>query len=1285
MSVIVQKLYTDYLAAYKMKVAAENQANSLRIISSDIYTEEERFVYELIQNAVDAYSDTQNTQLEIEIVLNDYYLVFMHNGCPFNDRDVEGICGIANGGKMSDTQKIGYKGIGFKSVFVHSNEVTISSGEHCFKFAESEWNNYGYKMPWQIIPIECKEPILLEGRNKYNVATFILLKHPERMLDTIAKLLNNSQFLLFLRCKNARINFVHNGSVQTELLKNTNDKVVELSSNGSLDSKWMIHSIPESRAIVPDSTKELIANDEKTPNKLKESNYFDLSFAIKVDEEGKIVKVEDEEAALYTYLPTSMKSGFSFLVNANFITDAGRQQIHKDCEWNKFLYSVIPGEFLNWMAEISGKYKEDYYKVLPLHKKGTSVLDSIFNQSLNQALNEISFIPPVNGSSLLKVSEAVLDKIRITSAFEESIIICHINKVYSKNFKDGCFIANRGTTIFSDYGVFMFDKDKIIDLFKDNDIVANADVSFDIKLIRYLHEHTETIKNPNEQTSFLENLSKANIVLSDEEVMVSPSELFFPSDCKIGLTNDVRIVHERVYERITADEKKWLDTIGVKKQTPANYIYNVICKNEYVTIENAIEVGRFVFNAYYDGHLKRDELHRLSSLKFITKNGTLKSINDLYLGSIYSPEVDIEPVLNEDIFISEEYITNGNDKEWSIFLKSIGVPNTLSIKRCKVDKNDEEKYPILSIYKDNLESKYWPSYNGWDYYFVLSYYSVDYFPIISFKNSSNSLLKIVFSAILGQSISINNLASYAKGSSGSFSRTLLLDNQQYIGEQFLTYAIKNHQLFPATNGQKLLSKNLFRNTPSIVEIGGSYLPVIDVDCEIDNTWLDILNLKNNLGLCDYLTILSGIANDPETDNKERIELVYQKIVDDCNLEYDSTRTIVISWASNNKILASDGKFYLPAELSYVTLPGFEGGAQVYLSEHNAKLLPLFEAMGVKIITEDSLTLSIGEPQYEDESFLRIFNERKCAIAMLKAGKECSDEEFREAYREICDRLIKAHFYQCASIKVCSANFQKSMLSFCEEYNFYYIGRFSFAKMDTLLTPLCNFMSIPGNERALLNVIFNTSDDLFEYFIDAGYNTDFLTELVELPAVISAGDAILSGQIGGDINKAEQFEYSAEAKALVKTRLETEGFEFTEGLGQYSVITGVQKDGIEYPLVVKSCKNFEHKLHINPSEWEHLFRPNSMLWLHFGQGRIFPIKIKELFAYQDKLTLSFDTCNLQHNERLRKILNVMHYFNNVHFDVQGLMPDQNRGNSLQDYLFTTNNDGDDLSAVDSSIL
>ena len=57
----------------------------------------------------------------------------------------------------------------------------------------------------------------------------------------------------------------------------------------------------------------------------------------------------------------------------------------------------------------------------------------------------------------------------------------------------------------------------------------------------------------------------------------------------------------------------------------------------------------------------------------------------------------------------------------------------------------------------------------------------------------------------------------------------------------------------------------------------------------------------------------------------------------------------------------------------------------------------------------------------------------------------------------------------------------------------------------------------------------------------------------------------------------------------------------------------------------------------------------------------------------------------HDNRLKKIMDVMRYFNNVHFDVQGIIPDQNRGNSLHDYMFATNSDGDDLTAIDESIL
>lgn len=153
---------------------ATSQANSLVLLSSGIYTEEERFIFELLQNAVDAH-DNVNGLLDVKILLKADYLIFMHNGAAFSERDIEGLCDVGNGNKMKDATKIGYKGIGFKSVFMRSTDVTVKSGGYCFKFNKEYWNEYWdknwntaeygerdsdkrYAMPWQIIPIEACPP-----------------------------------------------------------------------------------------------------------------------------------------------------------------------------------------------------------------------------------------------------------------------------------------------------------------------------------------------------------------------------------------------------------------------------------------------------------------------------------------------------------------------------------------------------------------------------------------------------------------------------------------------------------------------------------------------------------------------------------------------------------------------------------------------------------------------------------------------------------------------------------------------------------------------------------------------------------------------------------------------------------------------------------------------------------------------------------------------------------------------------------------------------------------------
>ena len=203
--------------------------------------------------------------------------------------------------------------------------------------------------------------------------------------------------------------------------------------------------------------------------------------------------------------------------------------------------------------------------------------------------------------------------------------------------------------------------------------------------------------------------------------------------------------------------------------------------------------------------------------------------------------------------------------------------------------------------------------------------------------------------------------------------------------------------------------------------------------------------------------------------------------------------------------------------------------------------------------------------------------------------------------------------------------------------------------------------------------------IIEYLEDKEYDVDDIKS--EMHPIITSGGSVVSvgGQIGGGVDKAKQIADSNEAKALVLAKLEKEGFDVSDVDSDWSVIKGVTRDGIAYPLVVKSCKNWDHKLFLNPDEWRQLFKPNSMLWLHLGNSVVAPIKAYELFTYQDKLSLTFDTVNLMMDDRINKIMEVMRYFNNVHLDVATLNPDQHRAEHLEEYLFDANNaDNSDLS-------
>ncbi len=92
-----------------------------------LYSERTHFIFELIQNAEDAGATW------LDFGLSGDRLEVRHDGRPFTEADVRGVCGVAQSAKSGDLTKIGQFGIGFKSVYAYTRTPRIHSGAEHFR------------------------------------------------------------------------------------------------------------------------------------------------------------------------------------------------------------------------------------------------------------------------------------------------------------------------------------------------------------------------------------------------------------------------------------------------------------------------------------------------------------------------------------------------------------------------------------------------------------------------------------------------------------------------------------------------------------------------------------------------------------------------------------------------------------------------------------------------------------------------------------------------------------------------------------------------------------------------------------------------------------------------------------------------------------------------------------------------------------------------------------------------------------------------------------------------
>ena len=113
----------DYATIREENIRRYGWDTAVLDLLGQLYSDRTHFIFELIQNAEDAGA----TELGFELFTDR--LEVWHDGRPFTEADVRGVCGVGQSAKAGDLTKAGKFGIGFKSVYAYTKSPRVHS-EH---------------------------------------------------------------------------------------------------------------------------------------------------------------------------------------------------------------------------------------------------------------------------------------------------------------------------------------------------------------------------------------------------------------------------------------------------------------------------------------------------------------------------------------------------------------------------------------------------------------------------------------------------------------------------------------------------------------------------------------------------------------------------------------------------------------------------------------------------------------------------------------------------------------------------------------------------------------------------------------------------------------------------------------------------------------------------------------------------------------------------------------------------------------------------------------------------
>ena len=1000
---------------------ALNLANSVESFATDIYSEDKRFIYELIQNADDAALDEES---EISIQILNNYVIISHNGAPFNSRDIRGLCSIGLGTKINDANKTGYKGIGFKSVFGQPDGLVFVKSEHTlFKFdreysSKKGWNNkWGNKQeweerngvtfncPWQMMPllinnVDDSELDKVLNNENYTVKTAIKILNGEMVFENIIRFFGDAKFLLFLRrITLVEITFNNQCLAFNKQKIQDNKEIVSLYRNYELLSNWYvrnwIHNIPQ------EIQKEL-KSDPKTPKKIQSMEKTEISFALQINDTFDEIKLLKEgESALYSYLPTTeTKYNIPFIVNCNFLLDPSREKIDKKRKWNKWLFHAIGFNLVESCSEFMALnlFETTYLSIL---RNGfypeTDNLDENFNSGLLTGLKHFAILKNKNNQPC-KLYEVALDEFNLYQVEPDLVnkLSSFLNETEENLFLDANHIIeiNDSITPVLKLNPFVLTESNLKAFFSSDYAGQVINTASNYKILSFLC----SLESKDPGGSWFTVITKNPLIINQYGHLDFIKRVCFPMELDEIYDNEISniLINNDVYQLINNDEElmSWLMKLGVTDPGRIPYLEKEIIGNIQNAINdtNYLQITKFIVKLHNEKKLTDVHYLNLQEFSLKTDKGFIEA-NRCSLSASYNPSIDFRTILPEQAILSDNYLEIGTSQECRTFFKMLGAIDDIEFtKKIKINSPDLLTAFVDSSYSTAKEGHSYPSLIGIFHPNTPITHVPFYLQTFTFFEQT---LNFEFSKVFWNRLfarytplkdrtakSSNNFGKprdytiYRIGGGHEISTIDMMGwgyypNNSVSIPSYIFWFIQNNRCIPTNKGLKLAVET-YSNSKIINDLAGDFLPIISTDKVVPEEWNKILKLITSLSIDDLFTVLnciSDLVNNRgflDKENEKRLGLLYNELMDRLDIDYTNVYQRLSNWAITGKLVGSTKKCFKACDLLHINSSGFENkntNISTILLPKNVKtnsthFLDLLEAFGIKIIDRFSFDADI---------------------------------------------------------------------------------------------------------------------------------------------------------------------------------------------------------------------------------------------------------------------------------------------------------------------------------------